>query len=60
MHAAEPLISPNDKEEGAEEKGEGKKSLENKIVEKVIEDVPAVKEGLAVKKKADKIKKIMK
>jgi len=31
-----------------------------KEFEKVIEDIPAVKKGLAVKKKADKIKKIMK
>jgi len=53
-------ISLSDKEEGTEEKGEEKKSLENKLVEKVIEDIPAVKKGLAVKKKADKIKKIMK
>ena len=49
----------NDKEEGTEEKGEEKKSLENKLVEKVIEDIPAVKKGLAAKKKVDKIKKIM-
>ncbi len=53
-------ISLNDKEEGMEEKGEEKKSLEDKLVEKVIEDIPAVKKGLAVKKKVDKIKKIMK
>ncbi len=53
-------ISLNDKEEGTEEKGEEKKSLENKLVEKVIKDIPAVKKGLAAKKKVDKIKKIMK
>lgn len=53
-------VSPNDKEGGAEEKGEEGKSLENKLVQKVVEDVPAVKEALAVKKKAEKIKKIMK
>ena len=53
-------ISLSDKEEGTEEKGEEKKSLENKLVEKVIEEVPVVKKGLAAKKKADKIKKIMK
>ncbi len=52
-------ISLSDKEEGTEEKGEEKKSLENKLVEKVIEDIPAVKKGLAAKKKVDKIKKIM-
>ncbi len=53
-------ISLSDKEEGTEEKGEEKKSLENKLVEKVIEDIPAVKKGLAAKKKVDKIKNIMK
>jgi len=53
-------ISLNDKEEGTEEKGEEEKSLENKLVEKVIEDIPAVKQGLAVKKKVDKIKKVIK
>jgi len=53
-------VGLNDKEEGAEEKGGEEKSLENRLVEKVIEDVPVVKKGLAVKKKADKIKKIMK
>ena len=52
-------ISLNDKEEGGEEKGEEQESLENKLVEKVIEDIPAVKKGLAAKKKAEKIKKIM-
>ena len=53
-------VSLNDKEEGAEERGEEGKSLENKLVEKVIEDVPAVKKGLEAKKKAEKIKEIMK
>jgi sec-independent protein translocase protein TatA len=53
-------ISLDDKEEGTDEKGEEKKSLEDKLVEKVVEDVPIVKEGLAIKKKADAIKKIIK
>jgi len=52
-------ISLNDKEEGTKEKEEEKKSLESKLVEKVLEDVPVVKKGLAVKKKAEKIKKII-
>ena len=52
-------ISPNDKEKSTTEKEE-KKSLENKLVKKVIEDVPAVKKGMAVKKKLDKIKEIIK
>ncbi|MEE8300195.1 MAG: twin-arginine translocase TatA/TatE family subunit [Desulfatiglandales bacterium] len=53
-------ISLDDKEEGTDEKGEEKKSLEDKLVEKVVEDVPIVKEGLEIKKKADAIKKIIK
>jgi sec-independent protein translocase protein TatA len=53
-------ISLDDKEGGTDEKGEEKKSLEDKLVEKVVEDVPIVKEGLEIKKKADAIKKIIK
>jgi sec-independent protein translocase protein TatA len=53
-------ISLDDKEEGTDEKGEEKKSLEDKLVEKVVQDVPIVKEGLEIKKKADAIKKIIK
>jgi len=52
-------LSLDDKEEAAKEKGEEKKSLEDKLVEKVVEDIPVVKEGLAVKRKADKIKKLI-
>ncbi len=53
-------ISLDDKEEGTDEKGEEEKSLEDKLVEKVVKDVPIVKEGLEIKKKADAIKKIIK
>lgn len=52
-------LSLDEKEEAAKEKGEEKKSLEDKLVEKVVEDIPIVKEGLAVKRKADKIKKLI-
>ena len=52
-------LSLDDKEEAPKEKGEEKKSLEDKLVEKVVEDIPVVKEGLAVKRKADKIKKLI-
>jgi sec-independent protein translocase protein TatA len=52
-------LSLDEKEEAAKEKGDEKKSLEDKLVEKVVEDIPIVKEGLAVKKKADKIKKLI-
>jgi sec-independent protein translocase protein TatA len=52
-------ISPNDKEKSTTEREE-EKSLENKLVQKVIKDVPVIKKGMAVKKKLDKIKKIIK
>lgn len=53
-------ISPDDKEKKADQKGEqGSSALEEKLVEKVIEEVPVVKRGLAAKKKAEKIKKII-
>ena len=53
-------IKLDDKEESSNEKAQGEKSLENKLVEKVVKDVPVVKKGLAVKKKVEKIKKIIK
>jgi sec-independent protein translocase protein TatA len=53
-------ISPDDQDTKAGQGGEqGKNSLEEKLVEKVVEEVPVVKKGLAAKKKADKITKII-
>ena len=53
-------ISPDDKDKKSGQKPEGENnSLEEKLVEKVIGEVPVVKKGLAAKKKADKIKKII-
>jgi sec-independent protein translocase protein TatA len=53
-------ISPDDKEKDADQQGERKNStLEGKLAEKVIKEVPGVKKGLEAKKKADKIKKII-
>jgi sec-independent protein translocase protein TatA len=53
-------ISSNDAEKGVKEKEKAEKSaIENKLVEKVLEDVPVVKKGIEAKKKADKIKKIL-
>jgi sec-independent protein translocase protein TatA len=53
-------ISPDDKEEEADQKGEKKNNaLEDKLAEKVVEEVPALKKGLKVKKKADKIKRLI-
>lgn len=53
-------ISVSGQKEDEREQGEKEKSLENKAVQKIIQEVPAVKKGMAIKKKADKIKKIMK
>jgi len=53
-------ISPDDKGEEADQKGEQKNNaLEEKLAEKVVEEVPALKKGLKVKKKADKIKRFI-
>jgi len=54
-------ISSNAAEKGVNEEEKAEKSaIEKKLVEKVIEDVPVVKKGIEAKKKADKIKKILK
>lgn len=54
-------ISSKDTEKGVnEEKKAEKSTIENKVVEKVIEDVPMVKKGIEAKKKAEKIKEILK
>jgi hypothetical protein len=42
------------------EKHKGEKSIENTLFEKVVKEVPVVKKGLAIKKKAEKITKIIK
>lgn len=53
-------ISPDDKGKETDQKGEqGNNAIAEKLVEKVIEEVPVVKKGLKAKKKADKIKKII-
>jgi sec-independent protein translocase protein TatA len=53
-------IGPGEKEKEANQKAEqGNNALEEKFAEKVIEQVPVVKKGLAAKKKAEKIKKII-
>ena len=53
-------IIPNDAKEGTNEKHEEDKPVENTLVEKVVKEVPVVKKGLAMKKKAEKISKILK
>jgi sec-independent protein translocase protein TatA len=53
-------IRVDDEDKGSGEKGGSENgSLENKLVEKVTQDVPAVKKGIEAKKKADTIKKII-
>ena len=53
-------ISTDDEDDGASPEEGEKNSLEKKMAEKIIEDVPSVKKGLAIKKKVDKIKEIIK
>lgn len=52
-------ITPNDTKEGSKEKHKEETTIENTLVEKVVKEVPVVKKGLAIKKKAEKIKKII-
>ena len=53
-------ISLNGEKEAVGEKKEEKKSLENELAKKAVEKVPVLKKGLEIKKKAEKIKKILK
>jgi sec-independent protein translocase protein TatA len=53
-------ISPNGEKEAVGEKKEEKKPLENELAKKAVEKVPVLKKGLEIKKKAEKIKKILK
>ena len=53
-------IVPNDTKESSNEKHQEDKPIENTLVEKVAKEVPVVKKGLAIKKKAEKISKILK
>ena len=45
---------------GGEKKKEEKESLENELAKKAVEEVPVLKKGLEIKKKAQKVKKILK
>ena len=53
-------ISLNGEKEAVGEKKEEKKSLESELAKKAVEEVPVLKKGLEIKKKAEKIKKILK
>ena len=53
-------ISLNGEKGAAEEKKEEKKSLENELAKKAVEKVPVLKKGLEIKKKAEKVRKIIK
>ena len=53
-------IGLNGKKEALGEKGEEKRPLENALAKKALEKIPVLKKGLEIKKKAEKIKKIIK
>jgi len=48
-----------EKTEGAEDQPSEKKSLEGKLVDKVIDQVPGIRQAKKIKDKADKIKEIV-
>jgi sec-independent protein translocase protein TatA len=51
---------PPDEDPASQEKGkEGASALENKVVDKVLDQVPGVKKAREVKKKADKVKRFI-
>jgi sec-independent protein translocase protein TatA len=55
--------TPEKQVEGGEEKSEKQEnppSLEAKVTNKVLEQVPGVKQAMNVKKKADQVKKLLK
>lgn len=53
-------VKPGNKEHGEENRPEEKKTLNDTITEKVINEIPIVKKGMDIKKKADAIKKLLK
>ncbi|NVL90525.1 MAG: twin-arginine translocase TatA/TatE family subunit [Desulfobacterales bacterium] len=48
-----------EKTEGAETSASEKKSLEGKLADKVIDQIPGIRQAKKIKDKADKIKKIV-
>ena len=57
-------ISPKETKNAVQDKGEDQEqkdppALENKLAEKVVQQIPGVKQAMDVKKKVDKVKKII-
>ena len=52
-------VSPKETKENAEEAEKDPPALENKLAEKVVEQIPGVKKAMDVKKKVEKVKKII-
>lgn len=52
-------ISPKETKKSAEDTEKDPPALENKLAEKVVEQIPGVKKAMDVKKKVDKVKKII-
>ena len=52
-------VSPKEPKENAEETEKDPPALENKLAEKVVEQIPGVKKAIDVKKKVEKVKKII-
>jgi sec-independent protein translocase protein TatA len=52
-------VSPKETEKNAKDAEKDPPALENKFAEKIVEQIPAVKKAMDVKKKVDKVKKII-
>ena len=52
-------ISPKETKKNEDETKKGSPALENKLAEKVVEQIPGVKKVMDVKKTVDKVKKIV-
>jgi sec-independent protein translocase protein TatA len=53
-------IIPNKQEEDSKDTGKEEKSIEHRLTDKVIEEIPGLKKGMEIKKKVEKIKEITK
>ena len=53
-------VKPDSKEHVEEKGTEENKTLNDTITEKVLNDIPVIKKGMDIKKKADAIKKLLK
>ncbi len=58
-HVKKEIVSGADKEQDETEREKKTPAIENKMAEKVMEQVPGVKKAMNAKKKVDKVKDIL-